>query len=365
MEKFELCFPLNGEEGVYLVPGLLDENQPLELKKFLVGSSRRIQFRYEDVRPPGLLPRFIVRSHTLSVRQPRWRRGVVLARGKARALVRGDHDGRVTDVFALGEDAVDRLWLTEFILSEMHILNDKLPVRTFVESEGQAGLWTELEVLRAEALRPDGTRAERAADGNTVLVNARQTLREVESAEASMPQENPLSLFICYARANERIVKQLIPSLKVLARRGYIAPWRDTDLVPGEDWDENIKEWMNESQIILFMVSTHFLASRYITEQERPLAMTLMKEKKVVVVPVLLSPCSWRDENFASLEKLPRKDDPVSSISPRDRAWFLVEEGLKKVVERARSNLDMSLSDFQRVRKQFDGAKSGLLLANN
>ena len=233
MEKFELCFPLDSDEGLYLVPGLLDVNQPFELKKFMTGRSRRLQFRYEDVRPPGLLPRFIVRSHTLSTRQPRWLRGVVLARGTALALVRGDYEGRVTDVFAMGDEAADRVWLTEFILSEMRVLNDKLPVRTFVESEGQTGVWTELEILREEALRSDGTRAERAADGSTVMISPRETLREVESAEASKPRGNPLSLFICYAHANERIVRQLIPSLKVLARRGYIAPLAGYESDPG------------------------------------------------------------------------------------------------------------------------------------
>lgn len=134
-------------------------------------------------------------------------------------------------------------------------------------------------------------------------------------------------------------MRQLIPSLKVLARRGYIAPWRDTDLVPGEDWDETIKERLSKAQIILFMVSTDFLASKYITEQERPLAMTLMNEKKAVVIPILLSACSWREEDFAKLEKLPRKDDPVSSFNPRTNAWFLVEEGLKKVSDLQRARL--------------------------
>ena len=334
MEKFELCFALDAEGKVFLVPGLLNANQPRELKKFLGSDARRIQFRYEDVRPPGLLPRFIVRSHTLSERQARWQRGVVLARGTARALVRGDHEGRVTDVFALGEQASDRIWLTEFILSEMRVLHDKLPVRTFIESDG---VWAELEVLRAEALRPGGTRAERAADGTMVIVDARQTLGEIEAAETSVGKRNPLSVFICYAHANERIVKQLIPSLKVLARRGYIASWRDTDLVPGEDWDDRIRERLTEADIILFMVSTDFLASKYITEEERPLAMSLMDEGKAVVVPVLLSPCSWREENFARLEKLPRKDDTVSSINPRDAAWFLVEEGIKKVADQTLS----------------------------
>jgi GTPase SAR1 family protein len=199
MEKFELCFPVEDEDGLYLVPALLDANQPRELKKFMMPAARRIQFRYEDVRPPGLLP-----------------------------------------------------------------------------------------------------------------------------------------LFICYAHTNERTVRQLIPSLKVLARRGYVAPWRDADLVPGEDWDETIKERLSNAKVILLMVSRDFLASDYITPQERPLAMSLMEGEKAVVVPVLLSPCSWREEDFARLEKLPRKDEPVSLFSPRENAWVLVEDGIKAAVERAR-----------------------------
>ena len=257
MEKFELCFPLDQKEELYLVPGLLDENQPRELKKYMGEDAQRIQLRYDDVRPPGLLPRFIVRSHTLSERQPRWRRGVVLSRRSGQALVRGDHEGRVTDIFVIGDAADDRVWLTEFILSEMRVLNDKLPVRTYVEDE--SGAWTELEILRDAVKRDETTRAERKADGSTVMVNVVERLREVESPEASTPRDNPVSLFICYARANERVVKRLVPSLKVLARRGYISPWRDTDLIPGDDWDETIQERLSESQIILFMVSRDFL----------------------------------------------------------------------------------------------------------
>jgi len=60
------------------------------------------------------------------------------------------------------------------------------------------------------------------------------------------------------------------------------------------------------------------------------------------VVPVLLSKCSWQDEDFAKLEKLPRKDELISSITPREDAWALVEEGLKKVVEKVRITLPVS-----------------------
>ena len=84
------------------------------------------------------------------------------------------------------------------------------------------------------------------------------------------------------------------------------------------------------------MVSRDFLASDYITDHERPLAMDLMKQGKAVVVPVLLSDSLWKGEDFAALEKLPRKDEPVSSFTPRDAAWTLVENGLVRVVEERR-----------------------------
>ena len=253
MEKFELCFPLPGTADTYLVPGLLGENQPQELKKFQAPTARRIQFRYDDVRPPGLLPQFIVRSHMLSQDQVRWLRGVVLAKGDARVLVRADHDGRVTDVYALGDEPADRVWLTDFLLAEMQSLHDKLPVRTFVESEDQPGAWTELEILREADRKGEKTRSEQTTDRGPVEVDVQKTLCEVESPEASRPKENPLPLFICYAHANERIVKQIKPTLTVLARRGYIVPWRDTDLIPGEDWDDTIKDRLSQARIILFV----------------------------------------------------------------------------------------------------------------
>ena len=340
MEKFELCFALGktGYGKAYLVPGLLDENQPRPFKEFTEGEAQRIQFRYDDLRPPGLMPRFIVRSHTLSAGQKLcWRRGVVLARGKAQALVRGDHAGRVTDVFAIGENLADRVWLTEFILAEMKLLNGKLPGSTLVESEPHSGVWTELDVLREADRKQEPTRLEKTPSQGTVEVKVKETLRKVESAEASKPGTDRLPLFICYSHANEKMVKELKPSLTILERRGYIAPWRDTDLVPGEDWDETIQDRLANAQLILFMVSRQFLASPYITTEERPLAMGLRELGKAVILPILLFACNWQQEDFAKLENLPDKGRLVAEIRPHEKAWTMVETGVTKAVEKFRA----------------------------
>ena len=77
----------------------------------------------------------------------------------------------------------------------------------------------------------------------------------------------------------------------------------------------------------------------------------LMNENKAIVVPVLLSACLWKDEDFANLEKLPRKDELISSINPREDAWALVEEGLKRVAEKVRSSSGVSSQNVSRLAK--------------
>jgi hypothetical protein len=85
------------------------------------------------------------------------------------------------------------------------------------------------------------------------------------------------------------------------------------------------------------MVSRAFLASTYITDQERPISMQMNRDKRAVIVPVLLSACSWEAEDFACFENLPGKGTVLASIRPRDKAWTLVEEGIKRAVESLRS----------------------------
>ena len=85
MEKFQLCFQISGKRPCYLVPELLGENQPDEIKSLLAAQVWGFVIQYE-VLPEGLLPRFIVQTHAYSEPKPhwRWRTGVVLHRDLCR-----------------------------------------------------------------------------------------------------------------------------------------------------------------------------------------------------------------------------------------------------------------------------------------
>ena len=86
MRKFELCFTFPDEDGRFLVPELLDKQQPEEAEAFDIVQCLNFEYHY-PILPEGLLPRFIVRTHVLSAEQRRWKSGVILEFEDNRALV--------------------------------------------------------------------------------------------------------------------------------------------------------------------------------------------------------------------------------------------------------------------------------------
>jgi len=104
MERFQLCFRLPGSKEQYLVPELLGENQP-DIRALLDEVGLGFRYQYE-VLPEGLLPRFIVQTHTYSEATPqwRWRTGVVLEWDGCRAVIRADHQERRADIYIVGPE---------------------------------------------------------------------------------------------------------------------------------------------------------------------------------------------------------------------------------------------------------------------
>ncbi len=101
MQRFDLCFPAEGEDDVYIVPDLLPDKTP-NLDDWV--ADRCVVFRYRyPVLPHGILPRFISKTHLLSQGKPRWRSGVILEKDGAQALVRADYDEATVSVWVHGK----------------------------------------------------------------------------------------------------------------------------------------------------------------------------------------------------------------------------------------------------------------------
>jgi internalin A len=136
MEKFELCFdiPHTGHTR-FLIPELLPKETP-ELPEWKAAETLGFEYHY-NILPEGLLPRFIVRTHTLSEKGcARWRHGVELRQSKAMALVRADVQERrvFIAIRGPGRQPRDLLAVTRREFEEIHggikglVAEEKVPV---------------------------------------------------------------------------------------------------------------------------------------------------------------------------------------------------------------------------------------------
>ncbi len=121
VEKFDLCFPVDGNADQVLVPELLpDKTPPLgdwEPEKCLV-------FRYQyPVLPHGVLPRFITRTHTLSAGRDQWRTGVVVADDGAEARLQADYELHTITIWLRGQHIDARRALLRVIRSHFESIH--------------------------------------------------------------------------------------------------------------------------------------------------------------------------------------------------------------------------------------------------
>lgn len=179
----------------------------------------------------------------------------------------------------------------------------------------------------------------------SIIPNVRDTLRNI--AESAVVERNvhlfapsataPVDVFIAYSRHDEQLKDELLKHLAIIRRQGIVREWHDRRVIPGQDWDTEIRARLNRARIILLLVSADFLASEYCFDMELVRAFERHRRGEAVVVPLILRPCDWTHTSLAQLQALPKDAHPVVSWSSRDDAWHNVNLGLRAVVASMRA----------------------------
>ncbi|HWW77087.1 MAG TPA: COR domain-containing protein, partial [Pyrinomonadaceae bacterium] len=343
MKKFELCFSFADDEERYLIPELLDKQEPESAREFRPEECLNFQYHY-PVLPEGLLPRFIVRTHILGDEKSLWRTGVILEFEGSRALVKADVQDKRVFVNVKGPAASRRrlLGLIRSDFEQIHrgIRNlnpqEMVPVPdepdVLVSYEEllaleQQGFQTLPKVLNGKVTQLDVSKLLNGVD----LEGARRRERRVDELRSAA------RVFISYAHRDERLKSRLEVHLKLLQREGLIETWQDRDIEAGEEWKQKIDDNLERADIIVLLVSADFLASDYCYEKEMRRALELHQEKKARVIPVIVRDVSWRIAPLAKLQALPKDGKAVMTWANKDTAWRNVAEGIQKAAEAVRS----------------------------
>ena len=143
-----------------------------------------------------------------------------------------------------------------------------------------------------------------------------------------------LNVFISYSHQDEGLKDELVNyHLKRLQWDGKINTWQDRDIAAGAEWDEEIRHNLDKADIILMLVTRHFLASEYCYGKEMMRAIERHEQGTARVISVILSPCVWEDTPFQKLQVLPKDCKPVTLWENREEAFVDVELGIRRVVD--------------------------------
>ena len=141
----------------------------------------------------------------------------------------------------------------------------------------------------------------------------------------------PIKLFYSYSQKDEEYREELEKSLAMLKRYDDLQEWHFRKIPPGHNLNSEISTELENSDIILLLVSRDFLSSPYCYDIEVKKAMELREIGKAVVIPVILRECDWTNAScpFKDIEALPKNGLPIKQWKDVDSAFNDVTQGLK------------------------------------
>jgi len=140
-------------------------------------------------------------------------------------------------------------------------------------------------------------------------------------------------VFFSYSHKDEELRDELEIHLSAMKRQGVIDTWHDRRIESGSDFAGSISENIEDSDVILLLVSPYFLSSDYCYDTEMSRAMEKHHEGSARVIPVILHPCDWHDTPFSGLLALPVDGKPVSKYSNLHDAFLEITKGIKSAVK--------------------------------
>jgi hypothetical protein len=111
-----------------------------------------------------------------------------------------------------------------------------------------------------------------------------------DEAQRSLLAEIP-KVFICYASEDD---KEAIKVYKLLSDTGFQC-WRDKEaIVPGDEWDQEIRRAIRESDFIIVLISKRSATKRGYIQREIKLALEVneeMPENQAFIIPARIEEC--------------------------------------------------------------------------
>lgn len=145
----------------------------------------------------------------------------------------------------------------------------------------------------------------------------------------------PVDVFIAYSLKDEHLFHEFSRHLKSL-RGKYINSWDKGEILGGEMISKTIEKNIKNSDLVLAMISSDFLAEEYVGIK------TVCEIYGKKIIPIKLRPFSETEE-FSDLQFLPKSGSAVTTYENLDLGFKEAVEGILEVIKELGRSFDYGI----------------------
>jgi hypothetical protein len=133
------------------------------------------------------------------------------------------------------------------------------------------------------------------------------------------------SIFISYAHEDKKWVDELSKFIVPWMKNKRISFWDDSKILPGSKWDEEIKNALDEANVVVILVSKDFLNSEYIATIELPKILERVKKNQVRLFWIAVGYSSFKATEIAHYQSANNPENPIENLRKPERDKVFAE----------------------------------------
>ena len=144
-------------------------------------------------------------------------------------------------------------------------------------------------------------------------------------------ENTTMKLFLSYCHQDKKHLKAFRKHITLLKQKGAITDWHDREIPVGGHIAQEIKKHLGSADIIALFISADFLDSDN-CRKELEAALSLKEQNKADIMPIIVSPCDWKNSDLEKFKACPDDGKAVEDWKSAARAWVNVTDHLKHLL---------------------------------
>lgn len=167
--------------------------------------------------------------------------------------------------------------------------------------------------------------------GNSILelkkMNIKDSVPKKSPSKKETQDSGKNKIFISYAHKDSEWLERVLIFLKTMAYEGIkLDIWSDQKIKAGQNWKDEIDIALNESYIAILLVSSNFLASDFIHNNELPQILENADKKGTKILSLILSPCRYvKNNNISKFQAVNDPKNPLSNNTTHEQDEILLK----------------------------------------